>query len=77
MVQGGDKEAISPYDCYQTCATYILYQGIEEGGYMYQCRLVKGEGSCWIGYFKKNRGWNFEVCQQKVEDESASALSLI
>lgn len=33
-------------------ATYILYQEAEKGDYMYRYRLVRGKGSCWIGFHK-------------------------
>jgi len=42
---------ISAHDCYYTCATYLLYDGIQRGASDYQCDLRTGTSShCWMGY---------------------------
>lgn len=49
--KGAANGDISTYDCYQTCATYLRYDGIEAGQKSYQCDFQRGmHGHCWMGY---------------------------
>jgi len=48
---------ISAHDCYYTCATYLLYDGIQRGAKDYQCDFRKGvSGHCWMGYHPLDGG---------------------
>ena len=49
--KGPPDSSISTYDCYQTCATWLMYDGIKYGASDYQCDFEKGtSGHCWMGY---------------------------
>jgi len=46
---------ISVHDCYYTCATYLLYDGIKNRASDYQCDFETGISShCWMGYHPLN-----------------------
>lgn len=49
--KGPPDSDINTYDCYQTCATWLEYDGIRQGASDYQCDFEKGtKGHCWMGY---------------------------
>lgn len=49
--KGPPDSKISTYDCYQTCAAYIIAMGIYAGSKDYQCDFRTGiSGHCWMGY---------------------------
>ena len=49
--KGSKNSKIDPYDCYQTCASWIEGQGILYGAKDYQCDMERGtKGHCWMGY---------------------------
>ncbi|KAL8659070.1 MAG: hypothetical protein Q9202_007303 [Teloschistes flavicans] len=44
---------ISQYDCYQICATYLLYAGARLGRHEYMCEFRrKIHDKCWMGYHR-------------------------
>lgn len=49
--KGSTNDKIDPYDCYQTCASWLEENGIENGASDYQCDFRVGmHGHCWMGY---------------------------
>lgn len=57
--KGAANDKIGTYDCYQTCATWLLYDGARNRNGDYLCDYRKGiSGHCWMGYHRlpKNNG---------------------
>ncbi|KAL8946210.1 MAG: hypothetical protein Q9222_007367 [Ikaeria aurantiellina] len=54
--KGSANDKINPYDCYQACAPWVLYDGVEnKGAKDYLCDLRRGvKGHCWMGYHQLN-----------------------
>ncbi|KAL8712359.1 MAG: hypothetical protein Q9225_006965 [Loekoesia sp. 1 TL-2023] len=51
--KGTANGKIGTYDCYQTCAPWLLYDGAENGMVDYLCDYRKGtKGHCWMGYHR-------------------------
>ncbi|KAL6721549.1 hypothetical protein ACLMJK_000653 [Lecanora helva] len=49
--KGSKNDDMDPYDCYQTCATYVEGEGILNDVKDYQCDFERGvHGHCWMGY---------------------------
>ena len=49
--KGAKNDHIDPYDCYQTCASWVELEGIGGGAKDYQCDFERGtKGHCWMGY---------------------------
>lgn len=51
--KGAANDKISTYDCYQSCAPYLLYDGARGGAVDFQCDYRTGtKGHCWMGYHR-------------------------
>ncbi|KAI4120702.1 MAG: hypothetical protein LQ338_006826 [Usnochroma carphineum] len=51
--KGSANDKIGTYDCYQTCAPWLMYNGAARGDVEYQCDYRKGlKGHCWMGYHR-------------------------
>jgi len=49
--KGSNNGKIGTYECYQTCASWLEGDGIDNGSTDYQCDFRTGmEGHCWMGY---------------------------
>lgn len=48
--KGPPGSGVGTYDCYQTCATWIQYDGIEKGATDYHCDYGRKMSRCWMGY---------------------------
>ncbi|KAL8731384.1 MAG: hypothetical protein Q9166_003476 [cf. Caloplaca sp. 2 TL-2023] len=51
--KGTANGKVDPYECYQTCAPYLMYEGAKGGNADYLCDYRTGrKGHCWMGYHR-------------------------
>ncbi|KAI4233839.1 MAG: hypothetical protein L6R40_006965 [Gallowayella cf. fulva] len=70
--KGTVNDKVNPYDCYQSCAPWLLYDGVRNGEAEYLCDYRNGfKGHCWMGY---HRATAEEIAAQSNATEGIPAV---